>query len=260
MDVVAKLAREHKPKMIIAGVTAYPRQVDFAAFAEIAEDVGAYLMADIAHISGLCATGYHPSPIPYADATMATTHKLLRGPRGALIMTKQEHAKKIDRAVFPGLQGGPHDNITAGIAVCLKEALTDEYKQYCGQVIDNARAMADEFMRRGFTIVSGGTDVHLLLVDLSPQDVSGKVAQAVLDEAGITTNANMVPNDQRSAFDPSGLRIGTPAATTRGFKEAEIRQVTNWICDIVENIEDEATIVQIKHAVREMCHRFPLWY
>lgn len=260
MDVVAEIAREHKPQMIIAGVTAYPRQLDFARFAEIAEEVGAYLMADIAHISGLCATGHHPDPIPYADAVMATTHKLLRGPRGALIMCKEEHAKKIDRAVFPGLQGGPHDNITAGIAVCLKEALTDDYKQYCGQVVANARAMADEFMRRGFSVVSGGTDVHLLLVDLSLQDVPGKVAQAVLDEAGITTNANMVPGDKRSAFDPSGLRIGTPAATTRGFGEAEVRQVTNWICDIVENIDDEATIQRIKNEVKEMCHRFPLWY
>jgi len=260
MDVVAELAKEHKPKLIWAGGTAYPRTFDFERFAQIAEDVGACFAADIAHISGLCATGLHPSPIPYADAVMATTHKLLRGPRGAIIMTKEEHAKAIDRAVFPALQGGPHDNVTAAIAVCLKEALTPEYTVYCKQVVANAKAMADQFMSRGFAVVSGGTDVHLMLVDLSVQDVPGKVAQNKLDEAGITTNANMVPGDKRSAFDPSGIRVGTPAATTRGFKEAEIRQVADWICDVVENIEDDGAIQRVKQDVADLCAQYPLWY
>lgn len=260
IDEVARLAREHRPKLLWAGATAYPRQLDFAAFAQIAEDVGAYFCADLAHISGLVVSGLHPDPVPYADAVMATTHKLLRGPRGAIIASKAEHAKAIDRAVFPGLQGGPHDNVTAGIAVCLKEADTPEYRAYCQQVIDNARAMADEFMRRGFVVTTGGTDNHLMLVDLSPQDVPGKIAQNALDRAGITVNANMVPGDKRSAFDPSGIRIGTPAATTRGFKEAEMRQVANWIMDVVENVEDEATLSRVEAEVEALCSQYPLWY
>ena len=259
-DVVWKLAREHKPKLIWAGGTAYPREFDFAKFAEIAEDVGARFAADIAHISGLVATGLHPDPVPYADAVTMTTHKLLRGPRGAMILTKDQHARVIDRAVFPGLQGGPHDHVTAAIAVALNEASTPAYVEYCKQVIVNAQAMADTFVQRGFEVVSGGTDNHLLLVDLSNKDVPGKIAQQTLDRANITLNANMVPGDKRSAFDPSGIRLGTPAITTRGLREADARQVANLIADVVENIDDERTIDRVRGEVIEICEQYPLWY
>jgi glycine hydroxymethyltransferase len=259
-DVIWKLAREHRPKLIWAGGTAYPRIFEFDKFAQIAEDVGARFAADIAHISGLVATGLHPDPVPYADAVTMTTHKMLRGPRGAMILTKHKHARVIDRAVFPGLQGGPHDHVTAAIAVCLHEAATPEYKTYCEQVITNARAMADEFTRRGFTVVSGGTDNHMLLLDLSNKNVPGKVAQAALDRAHITLNANMVPGDKRSAFDPSGVRLGTPAVTTRGFKEAEVRMVANWVADVIDHIDEEATIMRVAGQVAELCRQFPLWY
>jgi glycine hydroxymethyltransferase len=259
-DEVWKLAKEHKPKLIWAGATAYPRQFDFEKFAEIAKDVGARFAADISHISGLVATGLHPDPMPVADAVMSTTHKLLRGPRGAVILSKAEHAKNIDKAVFPGLQGGPHDHVTAAIAVCLQEALQPTYKMYCQQVIKNAQALADELMQRGYTAVTGGTDNHLLLVDLSNHDMSGKLAQQALDRANITTNANMVPGDKRSAFDPSGIRIGSPAATTRGFKEAEMRHIANWIADVIEHIDDESTIERVRRQVQELCDQYPLWY
>ncbi|MBN1310940.1 MAG: serine hydroxymethyltransferase [Anaerolineae bacterium] len=259
-DVVWKMARENKPKLIWAGATAYPRVFDFDKFAEIAQDVGAYFAADIAHIAGLVVTGLHPDPVPVADAVSMTSHKMLRGPRGAMILCKQEHAKAIDRAVFPGLQGGPHDHVTAGIAVCLREASLPEYKTYCRQVIVNAQALAEAFAGRGFTVVSGGTDNHLVLVDLSNKDVPGKVAQKALDRAHITLNANMVPGDKRSAFDPSGIRMGSPAATTRGFEEAEMRQVANWISDVVEHVDDDKVIERVRGEVTEMCGRFPLWY
>ncbi len=259
-DVVWKLAKDHKPQLIWAGATAYPRLFEFEKFAQIAEDVGARFAADIAHISGLVATGLHPDPVPYADAVTMTTHKLLRGPRGAMILCKKKHARVIDRAVFPGLQGGPHDHVTAAIAVCLQEASTPEYIEYCKQVIANAKALADELAKRGFMIVSGGTDNHLLLVDLSNKGVPGKVAQEALDKAHITLNANMVPGDKRSAFDPSGIRMGSPAATTRGFKEDEMRQVANWAADVIENVEDESTIKHVQAEVKELCQQFPLWY
>jgi glycine hydroxymethyltransferase len=259
-DVVWKLAREHKPKLIWTGATAYPRVFDFDKFAEIAQDVGARFAADIAHIAGLVATGLHPDPVPVADAVSMTSHKMLRGPRGALIVCKQEHAKAIDKAVFPGLQGGPHDHVTAGIAVCLKEASTPEYKTYCQQVIANAKALADTFASRDFIVVSGGTDNHLVLVDLSNKGVPGKVAEKALDKAHITLNANMVPGDKRSAFDPSGVRMGSPAATTRGFKEAEMRQVANWIADVVEHVDDDKVIARVRGEVMELCERLPLWY
>lgn len=259
-DVVCKLAREHKPKLIWAGATAYPRIFEFDKFAQIAEDVGARFAADIAHISGLVATGLHPDPVPYADAVTMTTHKLLRGPRGAVILCKKRHARVIDRAVFPGLQGGPHDHVTAAIAVCLHEASTPAYAEYCKQVIVNAQVMADELTRRGFNLVSGGTDNHLLLVDLTNKGVPGKIAEEALDRANITLNANMVPGDKRSAFDPSGIRLGTPAITTRGFGEAEARQVATWVADAIENVDDEATFRRVRNEVVELCQQFPLWY
>ncbi len=259
-DEVWKLAKEHKPKLIWAGATAYPRQFDFAKFAQIAQDVGARFAADISHISGLCATGLHPDPVPYADAIMTTTHKMLRGPRGALILSKAEHAKNVDKAVFPGLQGGPHDHVTAAIAVCLHEAHQPSYKTYCEQVIKNAQTLGEELIRRGFAVVTGGTDNHLLLVDLSGKGVSGKQAQQTLDRANITTNANMVPGDKRSAFDPSGIRIGSPAATTRGFKDAEMRQIATWMADVIEHIDDDKVVERVRRQVEELCEQYPLWY
>jgi glycine hydroxymethyltransferase len=259
-DVVWKLAREYRPQLIWAGATAYPRIFDFEKFAQIAEDVGARFAADIAHISGLVATGLHPDPVPYADAVTMTTHKLLRGPRGAMILSKRKHARVIDRAVFPGLQGGPHDHVTAAIAVCLHEASTPEYAEYCRQVVANAQTLADELMARGFTVVSGGTDNHLLLVDLTNKNVPGKVAQEALDRANITLNANMVPGDKRSAFDPSGIRMGSPALTTRGFKTDEMRIVASWVADVVENIDNERVIERVRGEVIELCQRLPLWY
>ncbi len=259
-DVVAQLAREHRPKLIWAGATAYPRQFDFSRFAQIAEDVGARFAADIAHISGLVATGLHPDPVPYADAVTMTTHKMLRGPRGAMILCKERHAKVIDRAVFPGLQGGPHDHVTAAIAVALHEAHKPAYAEYCRQVILNAQALAETLMQRGFTVVTGGTDNHLLLVDLTNKGVPGKAAQQALDRAGITLNANMVPGDPRSAFDPSGIRLGSPAVTTRGFKEAEMRQIAHWLADVIEHLDEEKTLQRVRGEVMEMCAHFPLWY
>ena len=259
-DAIWQLAKEHKPKLIWAGASAYSRKIDFDRFAEIAEDVGARLAADIAHISGLVATGLHPDPVPVADAVSMTTHKMLRGPRGAMVLTKEEHSRALDRAVFPGLQGGPHDHTTAGIAVCLSEASMPAYRTYCQQVVTNAQAMADELTRRGFKVVTGGTDNHLMLVDLSNKDVPGKAAQEALDQAHITTNANMVPGDKRSAFDPSGIRFGTPAITTRGIGESEARQIAKWLADVIEHIDDEATIALVRTQVVELCSDFPLWY
>ncbi|NDJ54150.1 MAG: serine hydroxymethyltransferase [Chloroflexi bacterium] len=260
MDQVAELAREHKPRMIIAGLTAYPRQLDFNRFAEIAEEVGAYLLADIAHISGLVATGLHPDPVPIADAVTMTTHKLLRGPRGALILSKKAHAKAIDRGVFPALQGGPHNHTTAATAVALHEAARPDFKSYCQQVITNAKTLAEGLQSRGLSIVTGGTDNHMLLVDLTATGVTGKQAQVALDQANLTLNANMVPGDQRSAFDPSGVRLGTPAITTRGLKEAEMHLLANWIADVVEHIDDEATLERVRGEVADLCQQYPLWY
>ncbi len=261
-DEVARIAREFKPRLIWAGHSAYPRQIDFARFAEIAADVGAFLAADIAHISGLVATGLHPDPVPYADAVTMTTHKLLRGPRGALILCKEEHASAIDRAVFPGLQGGPHNHTTAAIAVALYEASQPAYTEYCRQVVANACALAQGLMERGFKVVTDGTDNHIVLVDLSlsPGDLPGKVVQEALDRANITVNANMVPGDKRSAFNPSGIRLGTPAATTRGLVEADMLRMASWIADVVEHIDDEATIQRVRGEVIEVCEQHPLWY
>ncbi|MBN1122553.1 MAG: serine hydroxymethyltransferase [Anaerolineae bacterium] len=259
-DVVWELAKEHRPKLIWAGATAYSRIFEFDKFAQIAEDVGARFAADIAHISGLVATGLHPDPVPYADVVTMTTHKLLRGPRGAMILAKEEHARSIDRAVFPGLQGGPHDHVTAAIGVCLQEAADPSYTEYCKQVVANAKALAEELVKRGIDVVTGGTDNHLILADLSSTGVPGKVAQQTLDRANITCNANMVPGDKRSAFDPSGIRLGSPALTTRGFKEAEMRMVANWLADVVENVEDGTTVERVRNEVIELCKQYPLWY
>lgn len=258
MDEVRKLALEHKPKMIVAGFSAYSRNLDWKKFKDIADEVGALTMADIAHIAGLIAAGVIDSPVPYFDVVTTTTHKTLRGPRGAMIMCKQKFAKDIDRAVFPGLQGGPHDHIIAGKAVAFKEALEPAFKDYAKQIIANAKVLADELMKHGFKIVSDGTDNHLMLIDLTNKNVPGKQAQEALDKAGITCNKNTVPFETRSPMDPSGIRLGTPAITTRGMKETEMKMIAGWINDVISNWQDEARLAQIKGAVKELCSKFPV--
>ena len=257
LDAVRDLARKERPKMIVTGATAYPRQFDFKAFAEIAKEVGAYLLADIAHIAGLVVAGAHPDPVPYADVVTTTTHKTLRGPRGAMIMCRSEHAEKIDKVVFPGLQGGPHNHTTAAIGVALKEAATPEFKEYAHQIVRNARAMAEELMAHGFSLVSGGTDNHLILVDLTSKKVIGKKAAQALDRAGIVCNYNTVPYDPRKPFSPSGIRLGTPAVTSRGMKEGEMKQIARWMNQVVEHYQDEAALERVRCEVAEMCLKFP---
>jgi glycine hydroxymethyltransferase len=256
-DQVASLAREHKPKLLFCGATAFPRTIDFAKFAEIAKEVGAILVADIAHISGLVAGGAHPSPVGYAEVISSTTHKTFRGPRGGMILCDDKHKKAIDRAVFPGLQGGPHNGTTAGIAIAAKLAATDEFKQYAQAIVDNARTLADTLLSRGFDLVTGGTDNHLILIDLTGKDVPGKVAAQALDRAGIVTNYNSVPFDKRKPFDPSGVRIGTPAITSRGMGADEMKRLGNWMADVVDNVEDETRIASIAAEVKAMCDQFP---
>src|SRR5208283_3228560 len=228
-DAMRDLARKEKPRIIVAGATAYPRIIDFKAFGEIAKEVGAYFLADIAHIAGLIVGGVHPSPVPYAGVITTTTHKTLRGPRGAMIMCRNEYAEAIDKAVFPGLQGGPHNHTTAAIAVALKEASTPEFKVYAKKVVSNAKTLADELLARGFSLVSGGTDNHLILVDLTSKKVIGKKGAKALDAAGIVCNYNTVPYDPRKPFSPSGLRLGTPAVTSRGMGDGEMRQIGKWM-------------------------------
>lgn len=259
-DNVAKMAREHKPRLIWAGGTAYTREFDFPKFAQIAEDVDAHFIADISHINGLIISGLHSDPTPCASVVMTTTHKLLRGPRGAVILCKEELASKIDRAVFPGLQGGPHVHTIAGIAVCLKEAGTKAYKQYCRQVVLNAKTLADVLLNEGFDLVTGGTDNHMLLVDLTNKGVTGSIAQQALEKAGIIVNKNTVPYDPRSPFDPSGIRIGTPAVTTRGFDEATIKEVGHLISEVIHKSTDRMTIERVHERVEELCSSYPLWY
>ncbi len=254
---VRELARKERPKIIVAGATAYPRQFDFKAFAEIAREVGAYLLADISHIAGLIVAGVHPDPIPYADVVVTTTHKTLRGPRGAMILCRRELADRIDRAVFPGLQGGPHNHTTAAIAVTLKEAATPEFKRYGEQIVKNARTLADELLAHGFNLVSGGTDNHLILIDLTTKGITGKQAAQALDRAGIVCNYNTVPYDPRKPFNPSGIRIGTPAVTSRGMGEAEMRQVARWIDRVIAHPDDDENSGRIAGEVRELCARFP---
>jgi glycine hydroxymethyltransferase len=260
MDQVRDLARRERPKLIFCGGTAVPRTVDFPAFAEIAREVGALLVADIAHIAGLIAGGAHPSPVGHADVITTTTHKTLRGPRGAMILTTAEHAKAIDKAVFPGLQGGPHNSTTAGIAVALREAATPEFGEYAHAVVANAKALAAGLSARGFDLVSGGTDNHLLLVDLTSKDIPGKPAAKALDRAGVELNFNTVPFDARKPFDPSGLRIGTAAITTRGLRTEHMDKVAGWIDDALTAArkDDEAALDAIRGEVRDLLIDFPM--
>ena len=258
MDEVRKLALEHKPKMIIAGFSAYSRNLDWKKFKEIADEVGALTMADIAHIAGLIAAGVIDSPVPYFDVITTTTHKTLRGPRGALIMCKNQFAKAIDRAVFPGLQGGPHDHIIAGKAVAFKEALEPEFKDYSKLVISNAQLLAEELMKKDFKILSDGTDNHLMLIDLTDKNITGKEAQEALDKAGITCNKNTIPFETRSPMDPSGIRLGTPAITTRGMKEEEMKKIAEWISACVDNHKNDEFLAKAKEEVKEMCLKFPV--
>ncbi|GAA0793872.1 serine hydroxymethyltransferase [Marinobacterium sediminicola] len=261
-DEVERLAVENKPKMIVAGFSAYSQIVDWARFREIADKVGAYLFVDMAHIAGLVAAGVYPTPLPFADVVTTTTHKTLGGPRGGLILSAnadEELQKKLNFAVFPESQGGPLMHVIAAKAVCFKEAMEPEWKEYQAQVVKNAKAMAKVFLDRGINIVSGGTEDHLFLVDLINKDITGKDADAALGRANITVNKNSVPNDPRSPFVTSGLRIGTPAVTRRGFKEEEVAQLANWICDILDDINNEDTIARVKEQVKEICARFPVY-
>ena len=259
MDQVRELAKAERPKLIFCGGTAIPRTIDFPAFAEIAREVDAVLVADIAHIAGLVAGGAHPSPVGHAQVITTTTHKTLRGPRGAMILSDEEHAKALDRAVFPGLQGGPHNHTTAGIAVALHEAAQPEFSTYAHQIVANARAMAEALVEHGFDLVTGGTDNHLILMDVTSKNVPGKVAAQALDRAGIVTNYNTVPYDPRKPFDPSGLRLGTGAVTSRGMREDQMRQVAAWIDAVVAAAakDDEDAITAIGAQVREMTAAFP---
>ncbi len=256
-DQVRELARKERPKIIVAGATAYPRELDFKAFGEIAREVGAYFMADIAHIAGLIVAGVHPDPAPHADVITTTTHKTLRGPRGAMIFCREEHAKAIDRAVFPALQGGPHNHTTAAIGVALQEAATESFREYGRQVVRNAKALAGGLLERGFRLISGGTDNHLVLIDLTDKGVFGKKAAKALDRAGIVTNYNAIPDDPRKPFSPSGVRIGTPAVTSRGMGEEEMRRIAAWMDEIIAAPEDEERAARVREEVRELCQAFP---
>ena len=254
-----EIAKKCSPKMIVTGASAYPRTIDFKALREVADEVGAYLMADIAHIAGLVAAGVHPSPIPYADVVTTTTHKTLRGPRGGVVMCKKEHASAIDRAVFPGVQGGPLMHVIAAKAVAFKEALTPEFKRYQQQVVKNAAVIAKTLLDQNFELVSGGTDNHLMLVKLLKMPYSGKDAEAALERARITLNKNTIPFEPTSPFVTSGIRIGTPAVTTRGMKEEEMVQIANMIASVLRNIDDENVIARVRDEVAELCLRFPLY-
>ncbi|MDQ4125506.1 MAG: serine hydroxymethyltransferase [Actinomycetota bacterium] len=260
LDQVRDLAKRERPKVIFCGGTAIPRQIDFGGFAEIAAEVDAVLVADIAHVAGLVAGGAHPSPVGHAGVVSTTTHKTLRGPRGAMLMCVEEHARALDRAVFPGLQGGPHNHTTAAIAVALEEASRPEFGTYAHQVVRNAKALAGALLQRGFDLVSGGTDNHLILVDLTDKEVPGKPVAQALDRARLTTNYNTVPFDPRKPFDPSGLRLGTAAATTRGMQEPEMEMIAAWIDRVVEAVkrDDEAAVSAVGNEVLELAERFPL--
>ncbi|HNY65776.1 MAG TPA: serine hydroxymethyltransferase [Deltaproteobacteria bacterium] len=258
-DQVRDLAKKHRPKLIIAGASAYPRIIDYPAFREIANEVGAYFMVDMAHIAGLVATGFHPSPVPYADFVTTTTHKTLRGPRGGLVLCKEEHAKTLNSRVFPGMQGGPLMHVIAAKAVALKEAMAPEFKTYQGQVVKNAQALARGLMDRGFSLVSGGTDNHLMLVDLTNKDVTGKDAEAFLDKAFITVNKNTIPFETKSPFVTSGIRLGSPALTTRGFKEPEMELVASFIAEVVDAKGEEAVIEKVRKQVEALSDKFPIY-
>ena len=256
-EEVRRLALEHKPKLILAGASAYSRTIDFAKFAEIAKEVGAYFMVDMAHIAGLVAAGLHPNPVPYADFVTTTTHKTLRGPRGGMILCKEEHAKLIDKAIFPGIQGGPLMHIIAAKAVCFKEALGDEFKAYQAQVVKNAAAMSEALLKEGFRLVSGGTDNHLMLVDLTPFGVTGKEVEHRLDEVGITVNKNAIPFDKESPFVTSGIRVGTPAVTTRGMVEEDMVKIASLIKLTVTDFEGSCD--KIREEVAALCAKYPLY-
>jgi glycine hydroxymethyltransferase len=260
-DAIARLAKEHKPKMLMAGFSAYSRIVDWQKFRDIADEVGAYLVVDMAHVAGLVAAGLYPNPVQIADVTTSTTHKTLGGPRGGIILAKSnpEIEKKLNSALFPGSQGGPLMHVIAGKAVCFKEAMGEDFVAYQRQTLANASIMANQFMERGYRVVSGGTDNHLFLLDLVDKDITGKDADAALGRANITVNKNAVPNDPRSPFVTSGLRIGSPAVTRRGFKEAECVTLTGWMCDILEDIENDNMVGSVKQQVVELCRRFPVY-
>ncbi len=260
-DDVARLAQEHQPKMILAGFSAYSRVLDWQRFRDIADSVGAYLLVDMAHIAGLVAAGEYPNPVPYADVVTSTTHKTLGGPRGGIILARAnpEVEKKLNSALFPGSQGGPLMHVIAAKAICFKEAMQEEFKTYQAQTLANARTIAAGLMARGYSVVSGGTDNHLLLLDLVDKDITGKAADAALGQANITVNKNAVPNDPRSPFVTSGVRIGSPAVTRRGFKEAECKMMTDWICDVLDDIENEAVIANVQEKVLALCAKFPVY-
>jgi glycine hydroxymethyltransferase len=257
-DQVAKLAREHKPKLIVAGASAYPREIPHGTFAEIAREVGAKLMVDMAHYAGLVAAGIHDNPVPVADFVTSTTHKTLRGPRGGIAMCRAENAKMLDRSVFPGQQGGPLMHVIAGKAIAFGEALRPEFKAYAKKVVENARTLAAELARGGVKLVSGGTDNHLMLVDVTPLGIGGKLAEETLDRCGITCNKNMIPFDERKPMDPSGIRLGTPALTTRGMGAAEMRQIAAWILRVLKSPADEKLVAATKAEVADLAEQFPV--
>ncbi|SHI71335.1 serine hydroxymethyltransferase [Malonomonas rubra DSM 5091] len=258
-EEVERLAKEHKPKLIVVGASAYTRELDFPAFRRIADEVGAVVMVDMAHIAGLVAAGVHPNPVPYAEFVTTTTHKTLRGPRGGMILCTEEWSKKLNSNIFPGIQGGPLMHVIAAKAVAFKEALSPEFKEYAQQVVKNAQTLASELVAKGYKLVSGGTDNHLMLMDFTGTDLTGKVAEAVLEEAGITVNKNAVPFDTRSPFVTSGIRIGTPATTSRGLKEPEMVKVADWIDRAFKNAENKEELAKIRAEVKELCKQFPLY-
>ncbi len=258
-DTIYEQAQKHKPKMIIAGYSAYPRTLDFSKFKEIADSVGAFLLVDMAHFAGLVAGGQHPSPVPYADFVTTTTHKTLRGPRGGLILCKEEHAKKVNSKIFPGIQGGPLEHAIGAKAVAFGEALRPEFKTYAQQVVTNAKALGDTLMDLDLQLVTGGTDNHLLLIDLTAQNITGKEAENALDRAGITVNKNTVPNETRSPFVTSGIRIGTPALTTRGMGVDEMKTIGAWIKKVITNINSEEVLCNIKEEVKTLCQKYPIY-
>jgi len=258
-DRIRSLAKEHKPKLIVCGASAYPRKIDFKIFREIADEVGAKIMADIAHPAGLVASGLHPNPIPYCEFVTSTTHKTLRGPRGGLILCREEFAQDLNKKIFPGIQGGPLMHVIAAKAVAFKEALEPSFKDYCAQVIKNAQSLASVFLERDFSLVTGGTDNHLILVDLTNKNISGKEAEEALGRAGITVNKNTVPKETRSPFVTSGIRVGTPALTTKGLKEAEMKLIATWMADVIEDSKNETKIDRVRHQVEELAKKFPLY-
>jgi glycine hydroxymethyltransferase len=257
-DQIEELAKKHRPKIIISGATAYPREIDFEIFGQIAKKVDAYLVSDIAHIAGLVVAGIHKSPVPYADIVSTTTHKTLRGPRGGMLLCKEEHAKKVDSAVFPGLQGGPHMHTMTAIAVAMAEADTPEFVAYAQQIIKNAKAMAEKLLEHGFDLVTGGTDNHLILIDLRNKNIPGRKLAKALDRARIVSNYNTIPGDPAPPMNPNGLRIGTPAITTRGFKQEQAKQIAGFINMVAENIDNESVIEQVGKEVLLLCSQFPV--